>query len=69
MPCPPVELMGGMREATLAEKLDVVRAFAEVAKTAPVWQKGPAIEQAVEGLIQLLADIIEIIEGEQHEGN
>lgn len=54
-----------MRDATLAEKLDVVRAFAEVAKTAPVWQKGPAIEQAVEGLIVLLADIVELLEGDQ----
>lgn len=54
--------MTGMREATLAEKMLVARSFAEAAKAVPMWQKGPAIEQAVEALLVLLADLVERVE-------
>lgn len=53
-----------MREASLTEKLAVARAFAQAAKDAPVWSKGPAVEQMVETLLLLLADIVEILEKE-----
>lgn len=53
----------------LLEKLDIAKAFVATADAAPMWQKGPAIGQAVAAVLDLLEAIIHRLEEEENHGH
>lgn len=49
----------------LRERLRVAQSFAQAAKVAPIWAKERAVEQMVAAMLALMAEMIDVIEGER----
>lgn len=49
----------------LRDRLQVAKSFARAAQVAPIWAKERAIEQMVAAMLELMAEMIDVIEGEK----